>query len=111
MVHGTGTVTLKVNLLQKVAALREAVLHVIFLYLHKAYGALYRSRCLGILEGYGVGTRALHLFRRYWEMLKMVAQAGEYYGAPFCREIGFTQSDPLLTTIFNMVVDAVVCHW
>ena len=37
---GTGTATLEVKLLQKVATLREAVLHAIFLDLHKAYDAL-----------------------------------------------------------------------
>ena len=54
-VCGTVTVTLKANLLQHLAALREEVLYVIFLDLHKAYDALERSRCLEILEGYGVG--------------------------------------------------------
>ena len=58
---GRGTGTLELKLLQKVAALREAVLRAIFLKLHKAYNALDRSRCLGILEGYGVGTRSLRL--------------------------------------------------
>ena len=33
--YGTWTATLKVNMLQQVAALREAVLHAIFLGLHK----------------------------------------------------------------------------
>ena len=58
---GTGTATLELKLLQQVASLREGVLHTIFLDLHKAYNALDRSRCLGILEGYGVGPRDLHL--------------------------------------------------
>ena len=40
----TGTATLKVKLLQNLAALREEVLYMIFLYLHKAYYALDRSR-------------------------------------------------------------------
>ena len=35
-----------------------------------------RSRCLDILEGYGVGTRNLYLLCRYWERLNMVVQAG-----------------------------------
>ena len=52
--HGTGTATLDSNLLQQLAALREEVLYVIFVDLHKAYDALDRSRCLEILEGYGV---------------------------------------------------------
>ena len=53
--HGTGTATLKAKLLQQLVAMREEVLYVIFLDLHKAHYALDRSRCLEILEGYGVG--------------------------------------------------------
>ena len=53
--RGTGTATLEAKLFQKLAALREEVLYVIFLDLHKAYDALERFRCLGILEGYDVG--------------------------------------------------------
>ena len=52
--RGTGTATLKSKLLQKVAALREEVMCVIFLDLHKAYVTLYRSMSLDILEGCGV---------------------------------------------------------
>ena len=63
---GTGSTTLKVKLLQKVAALREAVLHAIFLDLNKSYNALDRYRRLHILEVYGVGPRALRLLCRYW---------------------------------------------
>ena len=108
---GTETATLEVNLIQHVAALMEAVLHVIFMDLQKDYNALDRSRCLGILEGYGVGPRSLRLLQRYWENLNMVAQAGEYYVTPFCGKRGVTQGDPLSPTIFNVVVDTVVCHW
>ena len=59
--RGTGTSTLEIKLLQQVVALREEVLHAIFLGLHKSYDALDRSRCLGILEGYGMGPRSLRL--------------------------------------------------
>ena len=48
--HVTGTATLKAKLLQKLAALREEVLYVLLLDLHKVYDALDRSRCLNILE-------------------------------------------------------------
>ena len=41
---GTGTATLKAKLLQQLAAMREEVLYVIFLDLHKSYEALDRSR-------------------------------------------------------------------
>ena len=39
--------------------MREEVLHAIFLDLHKAYDTLDRSRCLDIMEVYGMGPRAL----------------------------------------------------
>ena len=41
----------------------------------------------------------------------MVTRAGGYYGEPFHGKRGLTQGDPLLPTIFNVVVDAVLCHW
>ena len=64
-VRGTGTATLEVKLLQQLAAMREEVLYVIFLDLTKAYDALDRSRCLDILEGYGVGPGARKLLSNY----------------------------------------------
>ena len=42
--HGTGTATLEVKLIQKVAALRQVVLHAILLDLYKAYNNLDWSR-------------------------------------------------------------------
>ena len=61
--RGTGTATLEAKLLQQLAALREEVLYVIFLDLHKAYDALERSSCLEILEGYGIGPRARNILK------------------------------------------------
>ena len=75
-VRGTGTATLEAKLLQQLAAMREEVLYVIFLDLHKAYDALDKSRSLDILEGYGFGPRARRLLRAYWEKSTMVARAG-----------------------------------
>ena len=91
--------------------MREEVLCVIFLDLHKAYDALDRSRCLEILEGYGVGPQARRLLQSYWRRLTMVARAGGYYRTAFKGGRGLTQGNPLSPTIFNVVVDAVVCHW
>ena len=51
---GTVTTTLEAKLIQHLAALREEVLYMIFLDLHKAYDALDRSRCLETMKGYGV---------------------------------------------------------
>ena len=74
--RGTSTANLKAKLLQQLAALREEVLYVIFLDLHKAYDALDRSMCLDILEGYGVIPQACRLLRKYWGRLTMVAREG-----------------------------------
>ena len=58
-----------------------------------------------------MGYRALHLLRQYWVRLRMVVRVVGCYGAIFRGEIGVTQGDPLAPTIFNVVVDVVVCHW
>ena len=41
----------------------------------------------------------------------MVARAGGYYVKPFFGERVVTQGEPLLTNIFNVVVEAVLRHW
>ena len=41
----------------------------------------------------------------------MVARGGGYYRTGFKGTRGVTQGDPMSPTIFNVVVDAVVCHW
>ena len=91
--------------------MREEVLYVIFLDLTKAYDALDRSRSLEILKGYVVGERVRQLLREYWNKTTMVAREGGYYRKGFKVGQGVTQGDPLSPTIFNVVVDAVVCHW
>ena len=91
--------------------MREEVLYVIFLDLHKAYDALDRSRCLEILEGYGVGTQSRRLLQSYWRRLTMVVRASGYYGTAFKGGRGVTQGNPLSPTIFNVVMDVIVRHW
>ena len=83
----------------------------IFLNLHKAYGALDRSRCLEILEGYGVGPPARRLLQTYWRRLTILTRAGGYYGTAFKGECGVTQGDPLSPTIFNMVCTRRMTPW
>ena len=106
----TGTATLEVKLIQQVRAMREEFFHAIFLELNKGYNTLDRSMCLEILEGYGVGTRALRHLRGYWERIHMVERAGGYYGEPFRRDIGMMKGELISPTIFNVVEDAMVCH-
>ena len=109
--RGTGTATLEAKLLQHLAALKEEVLYVIFLDLHKFNDALDRSRCLEIFESYGVVTQSRRILQINWRQLVMVSWAGGYYWTEFQGTCGVTQGQPLSPTIFNVVVDAVVRHW
>ena len=110
-VRGTGTTPLEAKPLQQMMDMREKVLCEIFLDLHKAYYALDRGHCLDILTSYGVGPGDLRLLRRYWACLSMVAMSGGYFGAPLKGQQIVTQGETLYTTIFNVVVDAVLRHW
>ena len=74
--RGTCTATSEAKLLEQLASLREEVMCMIFLDLHKAYDALNRSRCLEILEGYGVGPQSRRLLQTYWRRLTMVTRVG-----------------------------------
>ena len=64
-----------------------------------------------ILVGYGIGPQTERILRFYWEHLFMVAQAERYYSNPFKVHQGVTQGYPLSPTLFNMIMDAVICHW
>ena len=75
---GTSTATLMGKLLQQLAAMKEEVLYVIFLDLHKTYDALDRDRCLNIMKGYRAGPQARRILWEYWDRLWMVARAGGY---------------------------------
>ena len=79
----TGNASLDSKLLQYLVSMREEVLYVIFLDMHKAYDALDRDRCMDILEGHHVGTWACHIFREYGERHQMVNCAGRYYKVYF----------------------------
>ena len=64
-----------------------------------------------LLIAYRVRLWTERLLCRYLEGLTIVARAGRYYGAPFKGSKGVTQGNPLSPTIFNMVLDTVICHW
>ena len=63
-------------MLQKTIAMRETVLHSIFLDLREAYDVLDRKLCLNILSGYGMGTRTIHILKTYWSWLQIADKAG-----------------------------------
>ena len=52
----------------------------------------------------------VRLLWTYWDRLIMVAKAGGYFGQPFKGYQGVMQGDLLFSTIFNVVVDAVIRH-
>ena len=64
-----------------------------------------------IIVGYGVGPQTERILHYYWDHISMVARVGHYYGTLFKGHRGVTQGDPLSPTIFNMMVEAVICHW
>ena len=81
------------------------------IYLRKAYNAFDRERCVDILMGCGVGLWTESILHYHWYHLSMVTRAGCYYRTPFNGRRVVTQADPLYPTIFNTVVDVVICHW
>ena len=105
MGRGTGTSTLEANLIHRIIAKRDTVLHYIFLDLKKAYDALDREHCLDILAGYGVGPRKISILRTYWDRIQMVEKSGGHYGTVLQSHHRVTQGDPLSTTIFNVVLN------
>ena len=111
MGRGTRTASLEENLIQQIMVMRKEVLYEIFLDIHKAYDALDRNHCLDILAAYRVIPRAIRLLRRYQDRLMMVARYIGYYSAPFKGFCWVNQGAPLSPTIFNMFVDAFLCHW
>ena len=106
-----GTATVEAKLLQQLTAMRKSVLLEFLLDLQKAYDALDRDRCLGILKAYGFGLRTIQLLSIYWGRLTMVTLADGYFGVTFKGYRGATQGNTLHPTIFNVLVNAVILYW
>ena len=75
---GTGTATLEAKLLHQIIAMMKRVFVSIFIDIHTVYDSLDREQCLDILEGYGVGTRTLHIMWTYWVRIQMAEKAGDH---------------------------------
>ena len=73
--------------------------------------ALDWDTCVEILAAYRVEPRTLQLLQTYWERMTMVARYGGYFGLLFKGYHRVTQGDPLSLTLFNVVVESVMCHW
>ena len=103
--------SLESKLIQNLTGMREAVLHKIFLGLHKAYNAKDRDSCLNILVGYYVVPSSLRVLPAYSGRLTMVTKAGGCYAPPFNGYRSVTHGYHLFPMIFNVVVDAFIQHW
>ena len=77
---GMGTASLEAKLLQQLTAMTEVVLFEVLLDLQKAYYALDRDMCLGIIAVYGIGPKTIRLLQTYWGPLTMVARSSRYFG-------------------------------
>ena len=64
-----------------------------------------------ILVGYGVVPRMERIICHYWDHLSMVTQSGHCYRAPFKVYQGVAQGYSLSSTIFKVVVDAMIQYW
>ena len=91
-------------------AMKEEVLYMISLYLHKVYDNLERDRFLDILEEYRVGPWDCCVLCVYWDGLQMVDRAGGKYREKFQGFWGVAQGEPIPPIIFNVMVDTVMCH-
>ena len=79
--------------------------------LKRAYDAMDRGRCLKILRNVGIGEKTLRLFSRFWRESQMVCRAAGFYGTLFKARRSVTQGGHLLLTIFNLIVNVIVCEW
>jgi hypothetical protein len=105
---GTGMAIMEVKLQQQLAWAEQESLYQIYLDLQKAYDALDRGPCPGILAGYRVGPNLLRMQKWFWDNIKMVCRAGGNYGEPFGAYQGITQGGPLSSLMFNVSVNCVV---
>ena len=73
--------------------------------------ALETEKCLEFLEGCRLVPKTRRQVRTYWYILTVVYCAGRYYVMLFKGYQGMTQGELISLTIFNVVVDKLVCHW
>ena len=99
--RGCGTGIMEAKLDQQLAFMEQRPLYGIFLDLRKAYDAMDRGRCMGILRDCGVGDKTLRLIAWFWRDAEMVCRASGYYGRRFRDRRGVIQGGPLSLTISN----------
>ena len=66
---------------------------------------------MDILERYEVGPTILGFLKFYWDLQRYVAKTGNYHGETFVPYRGATQGSVVSSTLYNVLVDAVVQKW
>ena len=75
--------------------------------MNMTYNLLDMSRCMEILRGYRLRANLHRILGRYWVGQILVPRSERYYGRPFQTGQGVIQGDPVSSTIFNKIVNAV----
>ena len=99
---------MEVTLLQQLVTCEQVPLYSIFLDLRKAFSAMDRGRCLKILEDSGMGLKVFRLIRAFWEKSVLFCRASGYRGRPFSAKRGVTQSCPLSSIIFSIMMNDII---
>ena len=106
--QGTRIATLDIKLVQKLGGICHKPPFQVSLDVHKEYNSLDRRRYMGILKGYGLGKNIRRLIHRFWEDQSVVSKMGSCYVQPFKTGRGVTHGDLVSSTLFSIVVNAVV---
>lgn len=104
----TGIIEAKLD--QQLAHREQCPLYGIFLDLKKAYNAIDRERCLKIFEDSKAGSKCIRLLRVFWDIAELVYRASVLRSGLQGLERGDSRG-ALSTTIFNLMVHAVVRQW
>ena len=108
--RGTGTALIEAKLRMQLTERGNKPLYMVFLDLKKAYDTLDRPSTIRILRGYGVGDALIRIIENIWNGDTMVPKQAGYFGTPFRAKRGVRQGDILSPMIFNLLVDAIICH-
>ena len=106
--RGTCTATTEVELTQQLTYLEQVPLYGVCVDLKKTYDAMDRDRYMGTLKGCRFGPKILKLIKLPWDNAELVCRASRVFGKPFKALWGVIQVGPVLTRIFNVMVDAIL---
>lgn len=81
----------------------------VFLDLTKAYDTMDRTGLMKLLQEYGLGTRSLRILEGTWMNSGMVPKRGGCFGHFIKTKRGVRQGDIISPTLFNLIVNSIIC--